>query len=163
MLDLGPRNEEGNPRAEPLPVHPALLAPAFVQATGGNRLLTFGTVEGVIERGFPAASYQATLFACTRRLPTPVLYLEATLAHKKDVKRRMATPGMILDDPQPGELRAVKVIPNPAAQEDGFFIPTNMRVPPRLGDPRHEQHEEMLEWRGRSTPKPSTPRRRRGR
>jgi hypothetical protein len=23
----------------------------------------------------------------------------------------------------------VKVIPNPAAQEDGFFIPTNMRVP----------------------------------
>lgn len=106
-----------------------IFAPAFVQATGGNRLLTFGTVEGVIERAFPAASFQATLFACTRRLPTPVLYLEAALAHKKDVKRRMATPSMFGDDPPPGELRAVKVIPNPAAQEDGFFIPTNMRVP----------------------------------
>ncbi|MFM8274380.1 MAG: hypothetical protein ACKODX_18900, partial [Gemmata sp.] len=106
-----------------------IFAPAFVQATGGNRLLTFGTVEGVIERAFPAASFQATLFACTRRLETPVLYLEAALAHKKDVKRRMATPSMFGDDPPPGELRAVKVIPNPAAQEDGFFIPTNMRVP----------------------------------
>jgi hypothetical protein len=58
-----------------------------------------------------------------------VLYLEAALAHKKDVKRRMATPSMFGNDPPPGELRAVKVIPNPAAQEDGFFIPTNMRVP----------------------------------
>jgi hypothetical protein len=106
-----------------------IFAPAFVQASGGNRLLTFGTVEWVIERAFPVASFQATLFACTRRLPTPVLYLEAALAHKKDVKRRMATPSMFGNDPPPGELRAVKVIPNPAAQEDGFFIPTNMRVP----------------------------------
>jgi hypothetical protein len=106
-----------------------LFAPAFREATGGNRLLTFGTVEGVIERAFLAASFQATLFACTRRLPTPVLYLEAALAHKKDVKRRMATSSMFGDDPPPGELRAVKVIPNPAAQQDGFFIPTNMRVP----------------------------------
>ncbi len=31
--------------------------------------------------------------------------------------------------PPPGELRAVKVIPNKAAQQDGFTIPTNMRVP----------------------------------
>jgi hypothetical protein len=106
-----------------------IFAPAFLQASGGSRLLTFGTVEGVIERAFPAASFQATLFACARRLPTPVLYLEAALAHKKDVKRRMATPSMFGDDPPPGELRAVKVIPNPAAQRDGFFIPTNMRVP----------------------------------
>ena len=36
---------------------------------------------------------------------------------------------MFGDEPLPGELRAVKVIPNEAAQEDGFAIPTNMRVP----------------------------------
>jgi len=36
---------------------------------------------------------------------------------------------MFGDDPPPGELRAVKVIPNKAAQEEGFTIPTNMRVP----------------------------------
>jgi hypothetical protein len=106
-----------------------LFDPAFQQASGVNRLLTFETVEGVIERAFPAASFQATLFACTRRLPTPLLYLEAALAHKKHVERRMATPSLFGDDPPPGELRAVKVVPNPAAQDDGFFIPTNMRVP----------------------------------
>ncbi len=64
-----------------------------------------------------------------RRLPTPVVYLEATLAHKKEVKRMFATPSLFDDDPPPGELRAVKVIPNKAAQQDGFTIPTNMRVP----------------------------------
>ena len=51
------------------------------------------------------------------------------MAHKKDVKRRMATPSMFGDDPPPGGLRAVKVIPNSAAQQEGFFIPTNMQVP----------------------------------
>ena len=106
-----------------------IFAPAYRQASGGNRLLTFGTVEGVIERSFPASSFQATLFACTRRQPKPVLYLEAALAHKKDVKRRLATPSLFGDGPPPGELRAVKVIPNSAALEDGFFIPTNMRIP----------------------------------
>ena len=58
-----------------------------------------------------------------------MVYLEATLAHKKEVKRKLATPSLFDDDPPLGELRAVKVIPNKAAQQDGFTIPTNMRVP----------------------------------
>lgn len=132
-----------------------IFAPAFRRASDGKSLLTFGTVEAVIERAFPAASFQATLFACTRRLNTPVLYLEAALAHKKDVKRRMATPSMFGDDSPPGELRAVKVIPNTAAQQDGFFIPTNMRVPAasvihRLFDAEPqtsgEASEDLSQW-----------------
>jgi hypothetical protein len=106
-----------------------LFNSAFQSATADERHLRFGTVESIIANAFPAASFQATLFACTRRLPTPVVYLEATLAHKKEVKRRLATPSLFDDDPPPGELRAVKVIPNKAAQQDGFTIPTNMRVP----------------------------------
>ncbi len=106
-----------------------IFDPAYQQASQGKRHLSFGTVESVIAEAFPAASFQATLFACTRRLTTPVVYLEAALSHKKEVKRRMATPSLFGDDPPPGELRAVKVIPNNAAQEDGFFIPTNMRIP----------------------------------
>ena len=47
-----------------------------------------------------------------------MVYLEATLAHKKEVKRV-----------GPGELRAVKVIQNKAAQRERFTIPTNFRVP----------------------------------
>jgi hypothetical protein len=106
-----------------------IFDPAFRLASDGKSLLTFGTVESVIRQAFPAASFQATLFACARRLTTPVVYLEAALAHKKEVKRRMATPSMFGDDPPLGELRAVKVIPNEAALEDRFTIPTNMRVP----------------------------------
>ena len=106
-----------------------LFQPAYQQANLGQPHLKFGTIETIINDAFPTASFQSTLFACTRRLPTPVVYLEATLAHKKEVKRRLATPSLFDDDPPPGELRAVKVIPNKAAQRDGFTIPTNMRVP----------------------------------
>ena len=106
-----------------------IFDPAFQLASQGKRHLHFGTIQGIIDTAFPSASFQATLFACSRRLPTPVVYLEAMLAHKKEVKRRMATPSLFGDALPPGELRAVKVIPNGAAQEDGFYIPTNMRVP----------------------------------
>jgi hypothetical protein len=106
-----------------------IFLPAYQQALLGQPNLKFATVETIIGSAFPAASFQATLFACTRRLPTPVVYLEATLAHKKEVKRKLATPSLFDDDPPLGELRAVKVIPNKAAQQDGFTIPTNMRVP----------------------------------
>lgn len=106
-----------------------IFQPAYRQASQGKRHLSFNTVESIIGSAFPAASFQATLFACTRRLPSPVIYLEAALAHKKEVKRRLKTPSLFGDDPPPGELRAVKVIPNAAAQEEGFYIPTNMRVP----------------------------------
>src|SRR5262249_30881892 len=47
-----------------------------------------------------------------------------------EVKRRLATPSLFGDGPPPGELRAVKVVPNEAAQREKFVIPTNMRVPP---------------------------------
>lgn len=106
-----------------------IFDPTFQRVSQGKRHLSFGMVEAIISEAFPAASFQATLFACSRRLRTPVVYLEAMLAHKKEVKRRMATPSLFGDDPPPGELRAVKVIPNGAAFDDGFMIPTNMRIP----------------------------------
>jgi hypothetical protein len=106
-----------------------IFQPAYQQASEGQPLLTFGTVEMIIISAFPLASFQATLFACARRIMTPVVYLEAALAHKKEVKRKMATPSMFGEDSPPGELRAVKVIPNKAAQQERFTIPTNMRVP----------------------------------
>jgi len=106
-----------------------LFHPAFQLATDGQRHLTFGVVESIVASTFPAASFQASLFACTRRVTTPVVYLEATLAHKKEVKRKLATKSLFDDDPPPGELRAVKVIQNKSAQAARFTIPTNMRVP----------------------------------
>ena len=107
-----------------------IFDPAFRRTSGGGPLLSFGMVEAIIREAFPTASFQATLFACARRMTTPVLYLEAMLNYKKKVRRKLATPSLFGDDPPPGELRAVKVIPNMAAQRDGMTIPTNMRVPP---------------------------------
>jgi hypothetical protein len=135
-----------------------IFAPAFRQASDGKPLLTFGTVESIIAGWFPAASFQATLFACARRVTTPVVDLEAALNHKKEVKRKMATPSMFGDDPPTRELRAVKVIPNKAAQDEGFTIPTNMRVPPgtvihRLFDAEVQANdnasEDLSQWESR--------------
>lgn len=103
--------------------------PVFTAAHRGKALLTFETVETVRQGGFPEASFQATLNACLKRMPTPVLYLEAALAHKKEVRRQMATPSLFGDPPPPGELRAVRVVTNDAAHGQAFVIPTNMRVP----------------------------------
>ncbi len=109
-----------------------IFHPAYKQASEGKPLLTFATVESVVGSAFPSASFQATLFACARRLTTPVVYLEAAIAHKKEVKRRIENKTLKLfagDEPPPGELRAVKVVANSVAQQDRFSIPTNMRVP----------------------------------
>jgi hypothetical protein len=132
-----------------------LFQAAYQQASLGQPHLKFATVETIIGSAFPAASFQATLFACTRRLPTPVVYLEAALGHKKEVKRRMATSSLFGDDPPLGELRAVKVIANKIALEERFTIPTNMRVPAdsvihRLFDAEPQTsgdiHENLNQW-----------------
>jgi len=101
-----------------------IFDPAFQRAREGGPLLTFGMVESILGGSFPAASFQSTLFACARRLTTPLVYLEAALAHKKDVKRRLQTPSMFGDEPPAGELRAVKVIPNHVARK-------RLNAPPR--------------------------------
>lgn len=129
--------------------HVPIFHPAFRRASNGKPHLAFGTIKSVISGDFPAASFQATLFACTRRLPTPVVYIEAASAHKKEVKRRLQTPSLFGNDPPPDELRSVKVIPNTVAQEEGFYIPTNMRVPVASviyclfdAEPLSESHEK---------------------
>src|SRR5262245_7894480 len=66
-----------------------LFDPVFQAAHRGKALLLFSTVEAVVRQGFPDASFQATLNACTQRLPTPVIYLEAALGHKAVVKREI--------------------------------------------------------------------------
>jgi len=92
--------------------------------------LTFEVVEA-IRRGFGDASFQSTLFACHRRLRTPALYLEASVAHKADDQRDVNQGvGWLFDDLRPvQQLRAVQVVPNQAAQDSGLFIAPNMRIP----------------------------------
>ena len=105
--------------------------PVFREAHAGNALLTFDTVEAVRQSGFPEASFQATLNACTRNLSTPVIYLEAALGHKKAVKEEIKddSPRLFAFEEPPPELRAVRAVANEAAQAEKFVIPHNMRVP----------------------------------
>jgi hypothetical protein len=106
--------------------------PVFREAHSGKALLTFNTVKAVLDGGFPEASFQATLNACAKRLPTPVIYLEAAFAYKKKVKKRVEddSPGLFgKEEPPEGQLRAVKVVANDAAHSGKVVIPTNMRVP----------------------------------
>lgn len=109
-----------------------IFCPAFGRAHHDNPLLLFSTVQAVVDEAFPEASFQATLCACARQLPTPVIYLEAMLGHKAEVKRKIndRAPRLFdMGEPPPGELRAIRVVPNPPALQEGFVIPTNMRVP----------------------------------
>ena len=106
--------------------------PVFREAHAGKALLTFETVKAVRQSGFPEASFQATLNACAKRLPTPVVYLEAAIAYKKAVKKRIEddSPGLFgKEEPPEGQLRAVTVVANDAAHQEKFMIPNNMRVP----------------------------------
>ena len=110
----------------------AFMLPAFQQAMAGRARLTFDVAGTVIDLAFPAASFQATLCACARIAESPVVYMEAAIAYKAVVQRRVSnpTPSMFGDDEPPsGQLRAVTVVGNTAAQKVRFDVPTNMRVP----------------------------------
>lgn len=109
-----------------------IFEPAFRWATRDATNLSFAAVRAVARHSFPQASFQATLFACARTMPTPVTYLEAALGHKVSVRRDLAddSPRLFdLGEPPPGELRAVRVVPNAPAVQERLLIPTNMRVP----------------------------------
>lgn len=108
-----------------------ILAPALRAAMSGRDRLCFEVADDVKSRAFPTASLQATLRACTEMQPTPILLVEAAIAHKAAVLRKFnnPTPSMFDEDEPPGQLRAVTVIRNTASTREGFDIPTNMRVP----------------------------------
>jgi hypothetical protein len=108
-----------------------LFTPVFENAHSGKKLLTFETVKEVINAGFSKASFQATLNACTRNLPTPVIYIEAALSHKAAVKREIEddSPRLFALEEPPPELRAVRAVANDAAKAEKFAIPQNMQVP----------------------------------
>ena len=52
------------------------LGPALQDALAHDNWLTFEMIESIIQRVFPDASFQATLFACMRLMPTPMVYVE---------------------------------------------------------------------------------------
>jgi hypothetical protein len=108
-----------------------LFGPIFDEQMAGQPRLTFEAVEGIRRSHFALASFQSTLFACNRRFGSPVVYVEAALAHKAEAQRKIKQ-GMrpLFEEIQPvAKLRAVQVVPNAAAQKANLFIAPKMRIP----------------------------------
>jgi hypothetical protein len=93
--------------------------------------LEFKTVEAIRVAYCDKASFQSTLFACHRRMNTPVVYVEAEMKYKADEERRLRSKQRKLfqDDPPVAKLRVGLAVPNSAAVERDFRVMPNMRVP----------------------------------
>ena len=94
-------------------------------------LLELKTVEAIRSAYCDKASFQSTLFACHRRMNTPVVYLEAEVKYKADEERRLRSKQrrFFADDPPLAKLRVGLAVPNQAATKEDFRIVPNMRVP----------------------------------
>ena len=94
-------------------------------------LLEFRTVEAIRNAYSDKASFQATLFACQRRMSTPVMYVEAEMKYKAEEERRLRSEQrkFLADDLPVAKLRVGLAVSNRAASNEGFRIMPNMRVP----------------------------------
>ncbi|MBN9519468.1 hypothetical protein J0H58_13250 [bacterium] len=108
-----------------------IFGPAFDREMASRPRLTFQVVEAVRGQCFPDASFQATLFACHRRLMTPVVYVEAEERLKAEHERQIkGGVQWLFEEARPeAQLRAAQVVPNAAAQRAKLFIAPNMRIP----------------------------------
>ena len=107
-----------------------LFGPVF--AREHNKVpLEFKTVKAIRNAYCDQASFQATLFACHRRVSTPVVYLEAEVKYKADEERQLRSRQrrMFQDDPPVAKLRVSLAVPNQAAIDEDFRVVPNMRVP----------------------------------
>jgi hypothetical protein len=95
-----------------------------------GRGISFKALEAHRTQHAPEASREAAYSTVVSNLVQPVLLVVANL-NLKVAERRAAAAGTLVPTlaPQP-VLRAVSVIPSRGAEQAGFFLPRNMRVPP---------------------------------
>jgi len=105
-------------------------------------LLRLGTVDAIRNAYCDRASFQSTLFACQRRMTTPLVYVEAEVRYKVGEERRLRSKQrkLFADDPPVAKLRVSLSVPNQAADDSDFRIVPNMRVPD--GSVIHRLHSD---------------------
>ena len=121
---------------------PVLLAE--LKATGR---LTFEGVQRVRDQVCPEASFQATMFACIKQTPMPVILLKAEMAYRKAEAAEVRSKQISMftyPKPKP-KLRAVSSTQNQAARDSGFAIHKNMSVPAGSLVATHFAETELLE------------------
>jgi len=120
-----------------------LFGPILDRCHSGS-LLSFETVDAVRTAYCDYASFQSTLFACQRRVPTPVVYVEAEMKFKAGEARNMQSRQQRLFevDPPVAKLRVGLCVPNDAAVRRELRVTQNMRVPER--SVIHELHVDPM-------------------
>lgn len=107
----------------------SIFSPLFnTQISEGGRL-TFDIVEAVRQEFCPYASFQSTLYACHRRMTTPLLYVEARMEYTASERRGLKQMRMFDDDKPEKKLRVQLAVPNGPASEMDLTARNNMRVP----------------------------------
>jgi hypothetical protein len=107
-----------------------IFGPVFAREHS-KPLLEFRTIEAVRNAYCDKASFQSTLFACQRRISTPVVYVEAEVKYKAEEERRLRSKQrkFFEDDPPVAKLRVGSAVPNQSAIDRDFRVVPNMRVP----------------------------------
>lgn len=106
----------------------SVFTPLFNSNLSEGELLTFERIESIRQDFCSSASFQSTLFACQRRMQTPMLYVEIRMAHSESERRSLKQMRMFDDVPEE-KLRVRLTVPNKAASDMGFRARWNMRVP----------------------------------
>jgi len=107
----------------------SLFTPLLTRHVPNGNLLTFENVEAVRQSFCPHASFQSSLFACQRRMGTPLLYLEACLAFSEGERRGLKQKRMFEVDAPEKKLRVQLTVQNDVASEMKLTARWNMRVP----------------------------------
>jgi len=105
----------------------SIFSPLFSTHVSQGDRLTFDIVEAVRQQFCPYASFQSTLYACHRRLTTPLLYVEARMEYTASERRGLNQMRMF-DKPEK-KLRVQLAVPNIPASEMALTARNNMRVP----------------------------------
>ena len=107
----------------------SIFSPLFNTHISQGGRLTFDIVEAVRQEFCPYASFQSTLYACHRRMTTPLLYVEARMEYTASERRGLKQMRMFDDDKPEKKLRVQLAVPNGPASEMDLTARNNMRVP----------------------------------
>lgn len=114
--------------------HLAFYEPLFrpmLDAAVGEHGVTFRALEAARATIDPTPSLFASAVACLHLQDRPMLLVEAEMAFKRseDRFRRSGQQSFAFASEPTAKLRAVKVVPNEFADDAGFAIRPNMRIP----------------------------------
>ena len=107
----------------------SIFSPLFNSNYTSGEQLTFEIVESIRQAFCPQASFQSTLYACHRRMQTPLLFIEAELGYTTKERRGLNQSVLFDGDKPEKKLRVRLAVSNRPAKEKKLTARYNMQVP----------------------------------